>query len=172
VDFAELVQKNRKQRGILEVPEDQLLLCFDPGHTTGWATFEGLELVDCGQIDTREANDAVPNIMELFRQYCPSVLVYEDYRVYKWKAENHVGSELVTTRVIGTIETIAVQNFVSPIISQPAHLAKRFCTDKKLKEWDFYVKGERHACDAIRHGAYYLIFGAARKADRHKVTVG
>ena len=29
----------------------------------------------------------------------------------------------------------------------------------KLKKWNMYRKGERHARDAIRHGAHFLLFG-------------
>lgn len=42
---------------------------------------------------------------------------------------------------------------------QGAGIVKTFCNDEKLKGWGFWKVGERHARDAIRHGAYFLIAG-------------
>lgn len=172
VSFEDIVQAQRKQKSQEMPPDEGITLCFDPGHTTGWAVFVGLKLVQSGQIDTSDLPTAIPNITGLFDNFPPDIVVIEDYRVYEWRAKHHAGSELLTTQVLGAIQTICIQRFVSPIIKQPAHIAKGFCTDKKLKDWHMYKTGERHARDAIRHGAYFLIFGAIRKADKPTLTVG
>lgn len=41
---------------------------------------------------------------------------------------------------------------------QMAAQAKGFVDDDKLKAWGFWIKGKKHARDAIRHGVYYLLF--------------
>jgi len=79
---------------------------------------------------------------------------------------------MLTTRVIGCIETLCIVNGIHDITKQPAHIAKSFCTDKKLKDWGFYQKAHRHANDAIRHGAYYLLFGPIKRKDRKGPVVG
>lgn len=138
---------------------DASILVFDPGHTTGWATFHGTVLTNSGQIDTDEIGKVITNAGPLFQTYAPKIVVMEDYRVYSWKQKQHVGSEMLTTRVIGALEILAIQSLVPTMKKQPASVAKGFCTDDKLKEWGYYKPGERHARDAIRHGCYYILFG-------------
>lgn len=154
---------------------DARILCFDPGHTTGWAFFKGTELTEAGQIKTDDMETAPHRVRELFQKFDPTVVICEDYRIYKWRMEEHVGSQVLTTRVIGSIETLCAFDFI-PIIKNMAVTAKRFVTDAKLVEWEMYRKGERHARDAIRHGCYYIIFHHLHdkkpKNNPHKLTVG
>lgn len=152
--------------------KDATVLAFDPGHTTGWALFKCATLADSGEIDTTSIPAVLMNAGSLIVEHKPWIVVMEDYRVYKWRAKHHVGSELLTVQVIGAIHMLCIQNHVTDIIKQPAQIAKGFCTDKKLKEWGFYVAGERHARDAIRHGCYYTLFGGIQKKDKQRSTVG
>lgn len=165
MDFKELTN-----RALAQKPDTAakvgIILCFDPGHTTGWAVFHEGELLESGEINTKTIANCVTNANPLFEEYDPWAVVMEDYRVYKWRKDQHVGSEMLTTRVIGCLETLAVQHLITDIVKQPAHVAKGFCTDKKLKEWGYYQRGERHARDAIRHGCYYILFGAVQKKDQ------
>ncbi len=172
MDFVELATKLRAQKDLPEIHPRHSTLCFDPGHTTGWAHYEGFALGRSGEIDTNDIAKATNEVELLISEFAPEMIVIEDYRVYKWRAKHHAGSDMLTTRVIGCIETLAIMSHYPHVIKQPAHIAKGFCTDKKLREWGFYRKGEKHARDAIRHGAYYLLFGALKKADKAKLTVG
>lgn len=173
MDFYELLTKMN-----IATPErvsalvNATVLCFDPGHTTGWAVFKGATLADSGEIGTHSIEEVLENAYPLIDEHEPWVVVMEDYRVYKWRKDHHVGSEMLTTRVIGALEMLCLQLQVNDIIKQPAHIAKGFCTDKKLKEWGFYQTGMRHARDAIRHGCYYTLFGAIQKKDKQRSTVG
>ena len=173
MDFEELLVKIN-----IETPErvthiaEATVLAFDPGHTTGWALFRSAMLVDSGEISTHSIEEVLENAMPLISDNEPWVVVMEDYRVYKWRAKHHVGSELLTVQVIGALAMLCVQLQVNDIIKQPAHIAKGFCTDKKLKEWGYHIPGKRHARDAIRHGCYYLLFGAIQKKDKHGSIVG
>lgn len=177
MDFNELAQKVHQSRGTT-MPVGKAVLCFDPGHTTGWAMFlpvDGVYGLHCsGEIDTDDMEKAPDAIGDLIDTFSPHIVVIEDYRVYKWRAKHHAGSTLLTARVIGCIETLAYIEPVEHIYKQPAHIAKGFCDDAKLREWGFYVEGEKHARDAIRHGCYFLLFGAIKRKDRQQVgpTVG
>ena len=172
MNFSELATQLREQKGLPEIHAAHSTLCFDPGHTTGWAAFNHFHLKDSGEIDTNDITKATHEVELLISEFRPDMIVIEDYRVYKWRAKHHAGSDMLTTRVIGCIETLATMSQYPHIVKQPAHIAKGFCTDKKLKEWEMYIKGQKHARDAIRHGCYYLLFGALRKADRARQTVG
>lgn len=136
---------------------DQRILCFDPGHTTGWALFVSNTLADSGQIETRDMADAGRIFQDMFVMHKPTYLVVEDYRVYRNKQAQHIGSRVHTTHVIGAIETIAGLHYLD-IKFRMAALAKGFCKDDKLKEWGFYQTGLKHARDAIRHGCYHILF--------------
>lgn len=154
-----------------EIPE-YTILAFDPGETTGVAVFHAHELIYSGQIDHREHGNLGKAGLELrtvIKHYKPTVVVIEDYRVYHWKAKDHTHSDLFTSRLIGTVEMTCAQLSI-PLVKQMASIAKRFMTDKKLKDWDFWIRGQRHARDAIRHGASYILFQAkkAKKAKQEK----
>jgi hypothetical protein len=161
VDFTELVTRAGKNPN-----GESRILAFDPGHTTGWAAFENADLIASGEIDTTSIGHCIESAMPLFIQYTPKYVVMEDYRIYKWRQKQHVGSEVLTIQIIGCLQTLAIQDFVPYVIKQPAQIAKGFCTDAKLKEWEMYQPGARHARDAIRHGCYFIMFGAIRPQDK------
>ncbi len=172
MDFKELATQIRAQKKLHEIPEIHNTLCFDPGHTTGWAAFSQFDLISSGEVDTDDIEKATHETELLISEYMPDVIVIEDYRVYRSRAKHHAGSDMLTTRVIGCIETLAIMSHVPHVVKQPAHIAKGFCTNHKLKDWGFYKEGAKHADDAIRHGCFYLLFGAIKKADRARLTVG
>jgi hypothetical protein len=142
-------------RGLKEAPE--VLLCLDPGETTGVAVYHRAVLFDALQKSTGTPDVALIAFQELFRVYTPTMVVMEDYRVYNTRAAQHVGSSLSTPRLIGMIETLCMMSNV-PYHKQPAQTPKQFVTDPKLKAWGFYQRGSKHARDAMRHGAYFILF--------------
>jgi hypothetical protein len=83
-------------------------------------------------------------------------VVIEDYRVYSWKSDDHKLSDVFTVKVLGIFELVA-SFYGYPKQLNLAHLAKKFCTDQKLQDWGFWMPAMKHARDAIRHGAYYII---------------
>ncbi len=167
--FEVLAKQLEKQNG-RDSHEGVPILCFDPGHTTGWACFFGYDLIKTGEIDTSDMEIAPRAIKRLVDTHEPHTIVIEDYRVYKWRAKHHAGSELLTTQVIGSIKTFASLDLI-PVVVQPAHVAKGFCDDKKLKAWDFHRRGSKHARDAIRHGCYYILFGKVKGKHKRGGTI-
>lgn len=155
MDFQEILQKRRGED--FQVPER--LLCLDPGHTTGWSLFVKGKLVDCGQAATLQ--DGWKCIDELFNYTQPTMVIYENYRVYAHKLERHSNSEVYTLRLVGVIEFICEVLLDIPYYNQMAHEAKGFVTDDRLKKFGMYQAGQRHARDSIRHGIYFLLFNKA-----------
>lgn len=161
--FPELSKRLAEQKG---VPlNGDPFLAYDPGQTTGWAYFDRGELIDCGQLDTNELGRSLTALQHHFAQYEHTRIVIEDYRVYKWKTEDHAWSSLYTTQLIGMVETLCLMENTD-LIKQPAFVAKSFATDPLLKEWGYWMKGQRHARDAVRHGCYYIVFGGATCQER------
>ncbi len=140
--------------------QNGIILALDPGETTGYVIFDGSnsKILEEGQIKTWPIESAIPALDYLFNTYKPSILVFESYQVYEWKKDEHSWSQIPTVQLIGCIKTLSIQNKIS-YITQTAQIAKSFCTDEKLQQWGFYIKGKKHARDAIRHGCYYLLFG-------------
>lgn len=159
--FAALLSKVSKTR---KFQRPALLLVFDPGETTGWALFNEEGLLKCGHLDTSDLSSIARELYAFIINHIPldmshnSLVLYENYRVYGHKRNQHVGSELHTTKLIGVIEAVC-QMLNIPTYTQMAATAKPFCTDQKLREWGWFQTNKRHANDAIRHGAYYLLFG-------------
>lgn len=130
------------------------LLALDPGNTTGWAVFVDGELEDCGQV----ATTSVAQLWQLIQDQDPDAIVCEAYHVYGNKLAQHAGSDVPTLQLIGAIRLAAHLLDLPAPRMQTAAQAKTFCTDDKLKHWGMYQPGKRHATDAIRHGAYAIIF--------------
>jgi hypothetical protein len=150
------IYSNRQEKFKLRTAPARLL-SFDPGGTTGIALFHSIQLAEALQLSTDDQAKALKVLTALFARTRPTEVVMEDYRVYASKMEQHVGSSLSTPRLIGLIETLCLQQGI-PYHKQPASTSKQFVTDEKLKDWNFYKTGVRHARDAIRHGCYYILF--------------
>lgn len=131
------------------------LLSLDPGETTGWACFTNGRYASSGQLDT--VTNPMRELRTLFNNIQPDAVVMEDYVVYAHKVQQHTNNKLITPRVIGMLEGICEEASL-PLTKQLAAQAKGFVTDQKLRQWQLWQVGERHARDAIRHAVYYLIF--------------
>ena len=151
--FQELLTHNR---GPEWVPPHKLV-ALDPGETVGLAFFEFGELVSVEQIKLSFKKHDWDPLIDRVCQLEPSVLVFEDYKIYPGLAKAHTLSGVPTLKVIGAIEFMCSHNKYQSI-SQMASTAKGFCTDIKLKEWGFYLKGTPHGMDALRHGLHALLF--------------
>ncbi len=134
------------------------LLCLDPGETIGWALFTDGQLSAAGQERIARMVD-LEHLLDRAAPQGAERLIIESYRVYPWQLERHSFSDVPTLRYIGALQMLAEQRQV-PITLQAAAVAKEFASDSRLKGWGLYQKGRRHANDAIRHGAHYLLFGA------------
>lgn len=157
ISFMDLA--NHMHKGNFQPPKT--LLALDPGETTGAAVYTDGILTGYDQLDTKDINKSTDIILKAIQEIKPNIVVYEDYKVYGWKADSHSWAALHTPQLIGTIQTLC-HIYRIPVFSQMAQEAKHFCTDKKLKYWDYWAPGMKHARDAIRHGAYFLLFNLAK----------
>lgn len=179
MDFREFALQLATQEG--RSPYRGPLLAFDPGWTTGWALFDELQLVRCGEFSAENIGEASLPIRSLVKgtwdaipgydELEPGEIVFEEYRIYKWKADHHIGSDLFVARVIGCIETWA-DHFNKPTHRQTAQIGKGFMVDEKLEAFGFKQKVMKHADDAIRHGAHFLLFGPAEDKKSTATKVG
>ena len=141
-------------KGVYSPPHK--LVAFDPGHITGVSIFIDGQLEECEQLDTHPMSKGIDTLNEFITEDI-DLIVFEDYRVYSWKADDHINASLHTPQLIGVIKCLAQLKDIKTH-SQMAQQAKGFCTDDRLKEWLYYMPGLKHGRDAIRHACYYLLF--------------
>lgn len=159
------------QRLYAKCPEKlpERLLALDPGETTGWSLWVDGQYKDGGQLETVVLSTESQGVKvlnwaplkELFVTTKPTLVVYENYRIYSHKLDRHSFSEVETLRLIGGIDLICWEESI-PVANQMAVQAKSFITDDKLKAWDFWLKGLKHSRDSMRHALYYIIVTAPK----------
>ena len=119
MDFASFVDKARENRRLPPIDVD-CLVSFDPGHTTGIAIFQGKELSYVTQENTSDITRVSSQLRKYFSEgphwKQPTLILIEEYRIYQWRAKHHTGSDLLTARIIGGIETLSE---VLPLTSIP-----------------------------------------------------
>lgn len=153
--FKEFATKVHRSKDSIYYPPKKLI-SLDPGQTTGIAIFKDGILDYQDQLITKNLKQGF-NVLKSILVGEDTMVVYEDYRVYGFKAESHSWSALHTPQLIGLIRTLCYLNNLRTF-TQMASLAKGFCTDPKLKMWGLYAPGMKHARDAVRHGCFYLMF--------------
>lgn len=149
-----------------------VILGLDPGETTGTTIFEIPKEVKTipvtgnmqqymkysGELKTWEE---IQNVKD---QYKPDIIVFEEFRLYAEKAQSKTRSDFPEVKIIGQIELIASISNI-PTFKQNASIVKNFYTDDKLKALNLWIRGNKHARDAIRHVLYFYDF------NRHKVEL-
>jgi hypothetical protein len=115
-------------------------------------------------LNTHTIYSGVRLLEEEFQYHSPDMVVYEDFRIYDWKAASLSWNTLHTPRLIGAIQTLTFQRAIK-VFTQMAQQPKGFVTDAKLEQWGYYKKGQRHARDAVRHACYYLLFNNGKVHD-------
>lgn len=153
--FGSMIDSAHKQgKGTLDMELSVVLVGIDPGETTGFAyhlPWDKGFTAHLAQIPTGEINSGMDNIEEAWPVTdIPTVAVIEDYRIYGWKADSHKWAGLHTPKLIGALEYWCYKRRI-PVIYQMAQEAKAWATDEKLKSWELYHAGMKHARDALRH---------------------
>lgn len=127
---------------------DQYYVSLDPGKTTGWATFrEDGWFTNRGQVDL----DDLPEFLESLDG--TKVIIYENYKLFSWKAKQQSGSNMPASQAIGMIKSYALRNDCH-LIDQPPSIKP---TAQMLSQLTPIGKhSETHWVDAYNHGFYYL----------------
>lgn len=146
------------------------MLCVDPGEDTGWALFEGSDLIDAGTEKLWPFGESVwsakfsdPSEIELIGDELAAKfigierIVAEDFRIYPWEAKK--GSlnwdQVRTARLLGAL-TITAKMSGMEFILQGAKIKERAEAAGAEALFMSPLNENRHANDAIRHGVYYL----------------
>ncbi len=143
-------------------PEAYQVISLDPGGTTGWAIFSvhpeamtgdpdipimaNIEWWTAGQFTGRQ-DDQVDQIVAMVRSWPGARLVTEDFKVRQLNAE------------LSPVEINAmVLRETRPRywVKQMPSLAMDTVTDERQKLWGFWIPGQEHARDAVKHNITFL----------------
>lgn len=130
----------------------------DPGESTGYAVWEGDDLIEAGTLPLWEFIDALDPTPccdgdAPFERV--TKLVVEDWALYPWEVQNLAWDKCRTARGIGALELIARQQGWD-IVLQPAKIKEAAEAGGATAYFLRPLHPNRHANDAIRHGSYHI----------------
>jgi hypothetical protein len=127
---------------------NQEIVCVDPGKMSGLCSWDG----KAAQLWEKPCWEAVRDV-EIMLQCGVETIVVEDFIINAHtlrKSRQHWSLES-----IGALRYLTKRWNKELVIQRPAD-AKRFGTDKKLKDAALWLPGKEHARDAGRHLLLYL----------------
>jgi len=138
-------------------------LAVDPGETTGLTVIDvtptgDIKICRQEQIASWPLNEFVPTITKLLDYWKPDFVVMEAYHVYAWKLNEHTFSEVPTIQIIGALKALCITREIS-YGEQTAQTGKAFWSDERLKTFEVFFPGMKHARDSLRHALQFLVLG-------------
>jgi len=135
-------------------------LAFDPGISTGWASFD-----TTGEGRSKGILRGLDELMDWLSdrpaEVIPAVVICEDYRVFGHKAKAHTGSRVETVQAIGMIKVYA-KKWGAELVLQPSSIltiAQLWSGARLPSNHD-----KSHDIAAYNHGVYYLQKCGIRKS--------
>jgi len=129
------------------------ILALDPGETTGVAVCTVDEHMDTLEVVAHKVISKWRAIDSLITEYCPNVIVAEQYRLYPQLAAAQAFSTIVAARVLGAIELIAELRGI-PLIEQAANVAASVRVPERVYKDVRYYRTP-HEKDAVKHAVAY-----------------
>lgn len=128
----------------------KVLLAVDPGKVSGVAIFiEG----NARTLDQVSFDDFGAYLFDLNPR--PDLIVYENYRLFSWKAKEQSGSKMEASQIIGMLKLFASSQKIK-IVEQGPQIKPI------AQKWSKTIPPKNHAnshqIDAFNHGFYYLVF--------------
>lgn len=147
-----MVQKSISVDSLADPPKH--LLSLDPGKATGYAVFlNGLPSKHMGIIrGLDEFDDFLSNYVQTYG--LPDLVVFENFKLFSWKAKQQSGSPMEASQVIGKIKFWAKLLGI-PVVEQSPQILSVAVKWSKLplpKNHD-----NSHHISAYNHGWFYLV---------------
>lgn len=147
-------------------------ISIDPGEDTGWALWNGDDLIDAGTDKLWEfidrLDDAVGAVTienEEDNWQSIGLIVIEDWALYPWKLKQMGWDKCRTARGIGAIELVARRSNIE-ILHQPAKIKEGAIAGGAREMFRRPFHENRHANDAIMHGYFYIQSSRAKARAR------
>jgi hypothetical protein len=130
------------------------LLAIDPGIHNGWAIFEHGVVKDLGTVDGVEAFDVWLHNVVPEKYGKVDVVVIEDFRLFRGKAKQQIGSRFETVQVIGGVQSWARRQGAE-LVKQSADILQIAPKFSKMTMPRNHNKS--HHISAYNHAFYYLV---------------
>lgn len=143
-------------------PDGYQVIALDPGGTTGWAIFQvhpdamggdpgipvmtNIELWTAGQF-TGHQDDQIDEIVALVNSWPEARLITEDFRL------RQINAVLAPVEINAAIRWATRPRYW---VKQSSALAMSTVTDQRQKDWGFWIPGQEHARDAVKHAITFL----------------
>lgn len=138
--------------GCSNTPPERLL-AIDPGIANGWAIFENGVVKDLGSVIGVEKFDEwlheVPN-----RYGKVDIVIIEDFRLFRHKAQQQIGSRFEAVQVIGLVQSWARRNEAT-LVKQGSDILAIAPKWSKMPMPKDHSKS--HSVSAYNHAFYYLV---------------
>lgn len=142
-------------------PPPDHLIAFDPGKTTGVAYFVNGQVKAQHQIKLDDLDEFLEDKYErIFRNADPGVVIYENFKLFSWRAKQQSGSAMEASQAIGMIKSFARRTRASIFDQSP-----------QIKPIGYKWAGltapknhsKSHEVDAYVHGVYWMVHGRMRQ---------
>ncbi len=134
-----------------------MILSCDPGDTTGWVIWsdDGQELYS-GQM---EADEFIEHLAQPDRFPDLKTVVYEDFRLFRGRAQAQTGSRFKASQVIGALKMLSSMTKAKQVRQETGNrdLGYKFMGEKQPTNHKI-----SHVTDAKAHGYYYLVRSGIR----------
>ena len=139
------------------------ILVFDPGESTGWVFYDGLnERLYGGTVMYHNHHEV---LAKLFSFTGADIVVYEKFMLYPGAAKAMSWNTFVPCEMIGIIKHLAYWEEVPDTVDQAASVRKYISAEEKarakdmLDEFPFLSDKDcritKHTMDALMHLVYY-----------------
>lgn len=148
------------------VPAPDILVAFDPGKVTGVAVFKNGQVKEMTQVPIEKFPKFLQRLREEYQEL-NQVYLYENFKLFKWKAMQQSGSSMEASQVIGMVKMAA------PMVG--ADIAEQSPQIKPVaQKWSGVIPPKNHArsheVDAYNHGVYWLISNRMRMIENGKTN--
>lgn len=134
-----------------------MILSCDPGDTTGWTIWsdDGQELYS-GQM---EADEFIEHLAQPDRFPGLKTVVYEDFRLFRGRAQAQTGSRFKASQVIGALKMLSSMTKAKQVRQETGNrdLGYKFMGEKQPTNHKI-----SHVADARAHGYYYFVRSGIR----------
>jgi hypothetical protein len=138
------------------------IVSFDPGYVTGFCEAiwnpgdDDFLVVKSSTIDWPSRHTGVRDLLLGTGEVpLPSVIVAESFRLYAHKAQDQIGQDFPSARILGVIETYAYEyGVLNTMILQPASVMSRVQIRPEHKS---SLDKSEHARDAYKHLRYWIV---------------
>jgi hypothetical protein len=137
----------------------EIILALDPGLTNGLAWFrEDYQLAGFDQVKL----DKLPEWLATHKPV-PTLIIYEDYILWKHKAQVQAGSDMPASQAVGMIKSYAAMHGGIPLVKQNSNILQTAVLMSQMPMPKDHSKS--HWVSAYNHAFWYMVQHGLRQVE-------